>query len=74
VFDGLLTKANSVDEVAGLLGHEIGQVAHRDGTKSVLETAGLSFLFGMLLGDFTGGGAIVIAARTVPQTTFSRAA
>jgi len=74
VFDGLLTKAKSVDEVAGVLGHEIGHVAHRDGTKSVLEAAGLSLLFGMLLGDFTGGGAVVIAARTALQTAYSRTA
>src|SRR5216684_3760828 len=74
VFDGLLAKADSVDEVAGVLGHEIGHVAHRDGTKSVLEAAGLSLLFGMLLGDFTGGGAVIIAARTVLQTAYSRTA
>ncbi len=74
VFDGLLNKADSVDEVAGVLGHEIGHVAHRDGTKSVLETAGLSLLFGMLLGDFTGGGAVIVAARTVLQTAYSRTA
>jgi Zn-dependent protease with chaperone function len=74
VFNGLLTKAEEVDEVAGVLGHEIGHVAHRDGTKSVLETAGLSLLFGMLLGDFTGGGAVIIAARTVLQSAYSRAA
>ena len=74
VFDGLLNKANSIDEVAGVLGHEIGHVAHRDGTKSVLETAGLSFLFGMLLGDFTGGSAVIIAAKTVLHTAYSRTA
>jgi len=74
VFDRLLAEAHSVDEVAGVLGHEIGHVAHRDGTKSVLETAGLSLLFGMLLGDFTGGGAVIIAARTVLQTAYSRTA
>jgi len=74
VFDGLLAKADSVDEVAGVLGHEIGHVVHRDGTKSVLEAAGLSLLFGMLLGDFTGGGAVIIAARTVLQTAYSRTA
>jgi len=74
VFEGLLTKAESVDEAAGVLGHEIGHVAHRDGTKSVLETAGLSLLFGMLLGDFTGGGAVIIAAKTVLQTSYSRVA
>jgi Zn-dependent protease with chaperone function len=74
MFDGLLTKAEMIDEVAGVLGHEIGHVAHRDGTKAVLEGAGLSLLFGMLLGDFTGGGAAVVAARTVLQTAYSRAA
>jgi Zn-dependent protease with chaperone function len=74
VFNGLLTKAASVDEVAGVLGHEIGHVAHRDGTKSVLETAGLSLLFGMLLGDFTGGGAVIVAGKTVLRTAYSRTA
>jgi Zn-dependent protease with chaperone function len=68
VFNGLLTQADSVDEVAGVLGHEIGHVAHRDGTKSVLETAGLSLLFGMLLGDFTGGGAVIVGTKTVLRT------
>jgi Zn-dependent protease with chaperone function len=72
VFEGLLTQAKAVDEVAGVLGHELGHVAHRDGTKAVLEAAGLSLLFGMLLGDFTGGSAAVVAARTVLQTAYSR--
>jgi predicted Zn-dependent protease len=74
LFDGLLARAEKVDEVAGVLGHEIGHVMHRDGTKTVLEAAGLSLLFGMLLGDFTGGGAAVVAARTVLQTAYSRSA
>jgi hypothetical protein len=72
LFEGLLKKANSVDEVAGVLAHEIGHVAHRDGTKSVLRAGGMSFLFGMLLGDFTGGGAVVIAAKVVLQSSNSR--
>jgi predicted Zn-dependent protease len=74
VFNGLLTQANSVDEVAGVLSHEIGHAAHSDGTKAVLETAGLSLLFGMLLGDFTGGGAVIVATKTVLRTAYSRAA
>lgn len=72
LFEGLLKKADSVDEVAGVLAHEIGHVAHRDGTKSVLRGGGMSFLFGMLLGDFTGGGAVVIAAKVVLQSSNSR--
>ena len=58
--------------MAGVIAHEIGHVAHRDGTRSLLQAAGLSFLFGMLLGDFTGGGLVVIAARTVVQSAYSR--
>ncbi len=72
VFQGLIAKADNVDELAGVIAHEIGHIAHRDGTKSVLQTAGLSFLFGMLLGDFVGGGAVVVAARTVLQSSYSR--
>lgn len=74
VFRGLIDKAANADEVAGVIAHEIGHVAHRDGTKAVLQAGGLSFLFGMLLGDFVGGGAVVIAARTVLQSSYSREA
>ena len=35
-------------------------------------SAGLSFLFGMLLGDFVGGSAVVIGARAVLQSSYSR--
>ena len=46
----------------------------RDGTKAVLEGGGLSFLFGMLLGDFVGGGAVVFAAKTLLQSSYTREA
>jgi Zn-dependent protease with chaperone function len=72
VFQGLIDKADTPDEVAGVIAHEAGHVAHRDGTRSVLEGAGLSFLFGMLLGDFIGGGAVIFAAKTILQTSYSR--
>jgi Zn-dependent protease with chaperone function len=72
IFEGLINKAESADEVAGVLAHEIGHVARRDGMRSVMQAAGLSFLFGMLLGDFVGGGAVVVAARTVLQLSYSR--
>jgi len=72
VFEGLINKSESADELAGVIAHEIGHVAHRDGTRSVLQAAGLSFLFGMLLGDFVGGSAVVIGARAVLQSSYSR--
>jgi Zn-dependent protease with chaperone function len=72
VFRGLIEKADNPDEVAGVIAHEIGHVARRDGTKAILQAGGLSFLFGMLLGDFVGGGAVVIAAKSVLQSSYSR--
>jgi predicted Zn-dependent protease len=74
VFRGLIAKADNADEVAGVIAHEIGHVAHRDGTKAVLEGGGLSFLFGMLLGDFVGGGAVVLAAKSILQSSYTREA
>jgi Zn-dependent protease with chaperone function len=72
VFEGIIGKAESADELAGVIAHEIGHVARRDGVKSVLQTAGLSFLFGMILGDFVGGSAVIIAAKAVLQSSYSR--
>jgi Zn-dependent protease with chaperone function len=72
VFEGLLAKSERPDELAGVIAHEMGHVVHRDGTRAVLQSAGLSFLFGMMLGDFVGGGAVVIAAKTVLNSSYSR--
>ncbi len=72
VFEGLIDKADNPDELAGVIAHEIGHVARRDGTRSVLQAGGLSLMFGMLLGDFVGGGAVVIAAKSVLQSSYSR--
>jgi Zn-dependent protease with chaperone function len=72
VFQGLIDKAENVDELAAVIAHELGHVAHRDGMRAVLQGAGLSFLFGMMLGDFVGGGAVVLAARTILESAYSR--
>ncbi|MGC1466010.1 MAG: M48 family metallopeptidase [Pseudolabrys sp.] len=72
VFDGLIAKADNPDEVAGVIAHEIGHIAHRDGTRSVLQASGLSFLFGIMFGDFVGGGAVVLAAKSVLQSSYTR--
>lgn len=72
VFEGLITQAKSADEVAGVIAHEIGHVAHRDGTRTILQSGGLSFLFGLVLGDFIGGGAVVFAAKAILSLAYSR--
>jgi len=72
LFEGLIAKAVSPDELAGVIAHELGHVAHRDGTRAVLQAAGLSFLFGALFRDFVGGGAITLAGKAVLQSAYSR--
>jgi Zn-dependent protease with chaperone function len=72
VFDGLIRKAENADELAGVIAHEMGHVAYRDSTRSVMQAAGLSFLFGMVLGDFVGGGAVVMASRALLNSSYSR--
>lgn len=72
VFEGLVTQARSADEVAGVIAHEIGHVAHRDGMRSLLQSGGLAFMFGLVLGDFVGGGAVVFASRTILRLAYSR--
>jgi len=72
VLRGLLETAKDVDEVAAIVAHELGHVANRDGSRSVLQSAGLSLIFGMLLGDFIGGAAVVGAAQSLLTARFSR--
>lgn len=73
VFSGLLAKAQTADELAGVISHEIGHVAHRDGTRAAVERTGLSLLAGALFGTFSGGAAAAAAGRVL-ETAYSRAA
>jgi Zn-dependent protease with chaperone function len=66
VFKGLLTQARSPDEVAGVLGHEIGHVEHRDPMTALIRDFGL----GLLIGSAEGGK----IAQTLLSSRYSRAA
>lgn len=74
LFRALLAEAKSPDEIAGVLGHELGHVHHRDGMRRLLQTGGTSFLLGLLFGDVTGAGAVIIASRTLLERSYSREA
>lgn len=74
LLDGLLQKANNVDEVAGVLAHELGHAHNRDGMRKIIQTGGSSFLIGLLFGDVTGGGAVLFAARSIIDASYSREA
>lgn len=60
---GLLGFAESPDEVAGVLAHEMGHVVRRHTTSAVIEALGLAFLFGVMLGD--PGTAVIGSAGEV---------
>jgi Zn-dependent protease with chaperone function len=72
VLSALLSRANSVDELAGVIAHELGHVQHRDYLRAAIQNGGTSFLVGLLFGDITGSGAAVFATRTALQTSYSR--
>jgi Zn-dependent protease with chaperone function len=74
VFQALLDEAQSVDELAGVLAHEIGHVANRDGLRKMIQSGGTSYLLGLLFGDVTGGGAIVFASEYLLDSAHSREA
>jgi Zn-dependent protease with chaperone function len=69
---GLLRKAESPDEIAGVLAHELGHVQHRDSLRRLIQTGGTSFLIGLLFGDVTGGSAVVFAGRSLFDASYSR--
>jgi len=72
LFSGLLARAESPDEIAGVLAHEIGHAQHRDALRRLMQTGGTSFLFGLLFGDVTGSGAVILAARSLLDASYSR--
>ena len=54
LFEGLVKAAAGPDEVAGVLGHEMGHVRHRDVLEALLRHVGLSVLLGGLDGQVGG--------------------
>jgi Zn-dependent protease with chaperone function len=72
VLSQLLAKSDNPDELAGVLAHELGHVAHRDGLRRLIRDGGTSFLVGLMFGDVAGSGAVLMAGRAVLSATYSR--
>ncbi|TPQ28579.1 metalloendopeptidase [Bradyrhizobium guangdongense] len=69
---GLLDRAESPDEVAGILAHEFGHLKHHDNMRGLIYNGGTSFLIGLLFGDVTGSSAAIFASRSVVEASYSR--
>jgi predicted Zn-dependent protease len=74
LLNGLLRRAQDPDEVAGILAHELGHVARRDGLRKLIQSGGSSFLLGLLFGDITGGGTLILLGRMLVDSSYSREA
>jgi Zn-dependent protease with chaperone function len=72
LFSSLLHAAHDPDEIAGVIGHELGHVHHHDGMRRLIESGGSSFLLGLLFGDVAGSGAAIFATRTLVSAAYSR--
>ncbi len=54
VYTGLIREANSPEEVAGVLGHEINHVLQRHGLERIVKTLGVMAVAAILFGDQQG--------------------
>ena len=72
LFKGLLQAAQSPDEVAGVVGHEIGHVRNRDVMQALLRQTGLSLVLGGVGGN-SGGYLNAMVSATYSRSAETRA-
>lgn len=71
---GLIDVAETPQEVAAVLAHEIGHVVHRDGTRSMLRTMGSFGIIGLVFGDAVGISAAAGVSQRLISSSHSREA
>ncbi len=74
LFRGLIEQAETPDEIAAVLAHEIGHVVSRDPTRHALRSAGSIGILGLLFGDFAGGAAVLLLTERLISATYSQQA
>lgn len=73
-FRGLIEAAETPEEVAAVLAHEIGHVVSRDPTRGALRSAGTIGVLGLLFGDFAGGTVVLFLANHLINASYSQTA
>ncbi len=74
MFRGLIDAAESPDEVAAVMAHEIGHVVNRDPVRGALRSAGSIGVLGLLLGDFAGGTVVLFLINRLIDASYSQEA
>jgi predicted Zn-dependent protease len=72
VFNGLIDDAESAEELAGVLGHELGHVMKEHPTDGVIRGLGVGFAMTVIFGGSDGG--LASAAATVHALSYGRRA
>lgn len=74
IFEGLLENAETPEQVAAVLAHEIGHVANRDVSRQTFRSMGSFGLVGLLFGDAFGVSAAAGLSTALLDSSYSRAA
>lgn len=73
IHSGLLLRADSPEEVLGVLAHEIAHVTQQHGVRNVIESAGLFLILQAFLGNAEGMAAIAVnGSQALMRLKFSR--
>lgn len=73
ILTGLLETAETPEEVAGVLAHEIAHVTERHSMRQIVQSAGLWVLVSALFGDATGVAAVLTeGSQYLVRQSFSR--
>ncbi|MEL6586522.1 MAG: M48 family metallopeptidase [Pseudomonadota bacterium] len=73
-FHSMILAAESPDEIAAVLAHELGHVVYDDPVRHMLQSAAAMAVLSVLIGDVTGGGLIGGTAGAALQSSYSRTA
>lgn len=74
IMNGLIDAAESPEEVAAVLAHEMGHVAHRDPTRHALRAVGTFGVLSLVFGDFAGGTLVLMSVNQLVNAQYSQGA
>ena len=72
--DALIQEAKTPEQVAGVLGHELGHILHRDPLRAAIYTTSTAGILSLLIGDFSGGALVYVLAQQTLNSSYTREA
>jgi len=70
---GMIEFVSGPNELAGVLGHEIGHVVLNHSLKRMIEVGGITALFSLLVGDVAGGAIVIAVGNALISGQYSQA-